>query len=443
MPLAPTPPAAPVIAAGLGLFAASLLGLLLTPSPVAASDEVPLDADAVETQESVIPAPRRMRTVLLPSTAYNPDDGFGAGAFGSIQRVPLVGDPADGRIHVWNLDLVARLWLKPRPTGWELYTNLSWFPSPDGNTEGSFVLSSNGFHSDWWFGTGTATHRDETKAAEAAVRDPWHRFSLYQVRFYTRMFRDEGGPFRVLTGIGVQGNAVRVLEDTLLRQQLDEGAHMVGLDGSVYATVEIGGQIDTRDARLDPTHGGLLTGVAQGNIGQIDGFGAFSRLIVDLRGYLGSPGGEVVLGGEIAAQVAFGEVPFYELGVLAGFEAQPRVLTGITGLRGHDRGRVRGTLNLLSHVELRFRPPGLNLWPRFHARVIPAVWADAARADTPGEPFDLPVVLPGFGGGIRAVFNHISVVRVDAGTGPEFVHTLDGDVVEWPFRLYATVGHAF
>ncbi len=406
-------------------------------------DEPPVEPDSIVVDDPSIQPPRKIRLVLLPSTAYNPDDGFGAGGFGSIRRSRHIGDPDDGRIYVWNLDMVARLWLKPRPTGWELYTGMSWFPSPDGRTEGRFVLSSNGFHSDWWFGTGTTTYRDETRAAEAAVRDPWHRFSLYQVRMYARMFRDEGGPLRVLTGIGAQGNAVRVLENTLLAQQIADGAHMVGADGSVYVTVEIGGQIDTRDARLDPTHGGLITGVAQGNIGQIDGFGAFARLAVDVRGYLGSPNGEVVLGGEIIAQAAFGEVPFYELGVLAGFEAQPRVLTGITGLRGHDRGRIRGTHNLLTHVELRFRPPGVNLWPRFHARVIPAVWADAARADTPGEPFDLPVLLPGFGGGIRAVFNEISVVRVDAGTGPEFVHGIDGDRVHWPFRLYATVGHSF
>ena len=385
----------------------------------------------------------RVKVVMLPSTAYNPDDGFGAGGFGSIQRVRLPDDPATGRTYTWNLDIVARLWVKPYPTGWELYTGMSWFPLPDGKTEAAFVLSSNGFNADWWFGTGTRTVRDATRSDDGTVRDPWHRFSLYQVRGYARLFRNIGGPLQLLWGIGAQGNEVRVLDDTLLASQLEQGEELVGVDGSAFAVMEVGVQIDTRDARLDPVRGGLLTGVVQGNVGQIDGFGAFGRLVADLRGYLGPPRGEVVLAGEVAAQMAFGDVPFYELGVLAGFEAQPRVLTGITGLRGHDRGRIRGSLTLLGHTELRFRPPGVDLWPRFHVRVIPAVWADAARADDPGVPRDEPLLLPGFGGGIRAVFNEISVVRVDMGTGPETVLTLDGEEIQWPFRLYATVGHSF
>ena len=386
---------------------------------------------------------RRFKIVLLPSTAYNPDDGFGAGGFGSIQRVKLPDDPDCGRGYVVNLDMVARLWIKPYPTGWELYNGISWFPQPDGKTEASFVVSSNGFVADWWFGTGTDTVRDTTQRQDGTVRDPWHRFSLYQVRGYARLFRNIAGPLHLLWGLGAQGNAVEVLEDTLLQQHLDEGVSLNGVDGSFFVTLEFGAQIDTRDARLDPVHGGLLTGMLQGNVGSIDGANGFGRAIADLRGYLGPPKGEIVLAGEIAAQVAFGDVPFYEMGVLAGFEAQPRVLTGITGLRGHDRGRIRGTLALLGHVEVRLRPPSVKLAKRLHVRAIPAVWADAARADTPGEPHDPPPLLPGFGGGVRAVVNEISVVRLDMGTGPESVLTPDGEQTRWPFLLYATVGHAF
>jgi len=403
---------------------------------------VPVAALSAETDPTVEPD-RRFKVVLLPSTAYNPDDGFGAGGFGSIRKVRLPDDPDTGRPYVTNLDLVARLWIKPQPTGWELYNGLSWFPQPDGKTEIALVLSSNGFVADWWFGTGTHTIRDATQWDDGSVRDPWHRFSLYQVRAYARLFRNIAGPFRLLWGLGAQGNAVEVLDDTLLSMQIDEGADLHGVDGSFFVTMEIGAQIDTRDRRLDPILGGLLTGMVQGNVGSIDSEGGFGRAIVDLRGYLGPPKGEVVLAGELAAQVAFGDVPFYEMGVLAGFEAQPRVLTGITGLRGHDRGRIRGTLALLGHVEVRFRPPAVKLARRLYVRAIPAVWADAARADIPGESMDSPALLPGFGGGVRAVVNEISVVRLDMGTGPEAVMTVEGEQTQWPFRLYATVGHAF
>jgi len=422
--------------APLSLLAGVFLGVLLTGWSAAAVAAEATGDPSVEPQ-------RRYKVVLLPSTAYNPDDGFGAGGFGSIQRVRLPDDPEQGREYITNLDLVARLWIKPYPTGWELYNGLSWFPDPDGKTEAAFVLSSNGFVADWWFGTGTNTVRDATQRQDGSVRDPWHRFSLYQVRGYARIFRNIAGPFNLLWGLGAQGNAVEVLDDTQLQTELQQGADYHGVDGSFFVTLEFGGQLDTRDRRLDPVRGGLLTGMIQGNIGRIDGEGGFGRAVADLRGYLGTPRGEVVLAGEIAAQMALGDVPFYEMGVLAGFEAQPRVLTGITGLRGHDRGRIRGTFVLLGHAELRFRPPAVKLAKRLFVRAIPAVWADAARADSPGEPRDQPPLLPGFGGGVRAVVNEISVVRLDMGTGPEAVLTAEGQQTEWRFRLYATVGHAF
>ncbi len=389
--------------------------------------------------------PRRAtRVIFLPSTGYNPDDGFGAGVFGNVERAVPAGDAATRRPYLWFLDLVARLWLKPAPRGWELYLGGSWFPYADGRTETAYVLTSNGRAYDWWFGLGNDTVRDQTRASAGdPVRDYWHRFALYQVRSSVRLFRGVAGPLRLLAGIGVQGNDVVIKSGTLLEQDAAGGEELHGLGGSAYGTLELGVQVDTRDDRMDPAHGGTLTGVAQTNVGQVDGFGVFGRLMVDLRGYLGTPGGEVVLAAELGLQAAVGEVPFHEMGVLAGFEVIPRTLTGLNGLRGRDRGRLRGPLTALTHLELRFRPPGFYLIKGFFVRPIPALWVDGARADVPGVDPPPPVLFPGVGGGLRVVFNELSVARVDVGTGPDPTWTDEGLVQACSFRFYASLNHSF
>ncbi len=427
-----------------------LLSWLALP-PVGRADvqaDGPVDEGGIEATEEACedgecPEPRKYRIMVLPSSGYNPDDGFGAGAFGDVRRICHPDDPLDGRPCVWTMDWVARMWIKPEPRGWELSGNLAWFPRPDGTTEARFLLGTTGAAWDWWFGAGNDTPRDLTHAGgDDPVSDYWHRFALYQVRSHGRLFRSLGNHAWLLGGIGVQGNHVTVREDTLLEQQAAEGG-LSGLDGSVYGSLDLGIRIDTRNQRHDPTAGGMITAVAQTNIGKIDGFGAFGRLFFDVRGFLGPPRGEVVLAGKLAVQAAVGDVPFHELGVMAGFETQPRTLTGVTGLRGQDRGRIRGPLTLLTQVELRFRPPGIQLLPRFDIRLIPALFVDAGRCDEWGVTPTSPELLTGMGGGIRAVFNEMTTVRLDFGTGPEQVLTDDGLDTEWGFKVYATGHHAF
>jgi hypothetical protein len=389
------------------------------------------------------PPPRPIKIVLLPSTSFNPDDGFGGGVFGGVEKVRLADDPEDGRPHVWAIDLVARLWINPRPQGWELYTGLSWFPWNTGRTEAAWVVSSNGFAWDWWFEPGMGEARDRRFVDEAdPVKDLWHRFSLYQVRSNARLFHEVTGPLQILGGVGLQLNWVAVRQGTLLDASSGDLGYP-GLGGSGWLTLEVGARVDTRDQRMDPTNGGTITGVAQTNVGDIDGPNAFGRAFFDLRGYVGTPKGEVVFAAELALQAAFGAIPFHELGVLAGFETRPRTLTGVTGLRGQDRGRVRGPLTMLAHAEVRFRPPGFNLIPTFRVRFIPAVWIDAARTDEYGVTPEGPFVLPGFGGGLRAVFNELSLVRFDLGTGPEPMLTLEGAETRWAVKAYGTVSHSF
>jgi len=430
--------------------AALLLALLVAWSPAHADDgEEPTPADEAPPKkgpkkQAGPPTDRPTRAVILPSTSFNPDDGFGAGLFGGIERVRPPDEEPALRPHVWNIDLVARLWLRPVPRGWELYSGLSWFPWPGGRTEGAWVLSSNGFSSDWWFAPGMGRARDRTRhdPETEEVRDLWHRFSLYQVRSNARIFHNVAGPLRLLGGVGFQLNWTGVREQTLLAE-MAPSLEYPGLGGSGYVTLEAGVQVDTRDIRIDPTSGGTITGVIQANVGDIDGPGGFGRAFFDLRGYLGTPGGEVVFAAELAVQAAFGEVPFHELGVLAGFESRPRTLTGVTGLRGQDRGRIRGPLTLLAHGEVRFRPPGFNLIRTFFVRLEPAIWADAARADEYGVTPEGPALLPGFGGGIRAVFNELSLVRLDVGTGPDPTLTADGLETRWAVKAYGTVQHSF
>jgi len=405
------------------------------------------DDPKIDTEESRVAggfqSTRRTRAIFLPSTGYNPDDGFGAGAFGNMERALPPEDLLRVRPYVWFLDLVARVWLKPAPQGWELFAGFSWLPRDDGRTEVTFLLASNGFQWDWWFGLGNDTTRDATRNLSSdPVKEYWHRFTLYTLHSNVRIFHNIGGPVRLMGGIGFHKNWVTIREDTLLEEQAATG-ELYGTGGSFYGTAEAGLQVDTRDSRMDPVRGGTITGMAQTNVGAIDGSGTFGRLFFDLRGYLGSPGGEVVLAAELALQAALGEVPFHEMGVLAGFETNPRTLTGINGLRGQDRGRIRGPLTGLAHVEFRIRPPGFYLLKGFFVRPIPALWVDAARADIPGVTPPAPWIVPGVGGGLRLAFNELSLARVDAGTGPDPVYTDDGITRRWTFRFYASLNHSF
>ncbi len=381
--------------------------------------------------------PRRRKMALVPSIGYNPDDGLGLGIFGDVVRLPLDGDD---RPHVSSVGFRAIVQLKPGQVGWESQLGLSWFPRAHGNTEARFSVTTQGRNWDWWFGLGQGTVRDRSvDTTDDRVPDAHHRFRNYRIRTDTRLLRRLSGPLSAFGGLTLTMTWIGVHDDTLLARDAAAGG-VSGVDGGPTLGLDTGLRVDGRNDRADPTRGGLLCGMAQLNVGPGRVWG---RALFDLRGYLGAPSGRVVLAGELLVQAALGDVPFYEQGVILGFELRDRTMTGERGARGLDRGRLRGPYGALGHLELRVRPPGLRLFHWLFLRLAPVVWVDAVRVDGPDRFGDDPPLQPGFGGGVRLSFNEVTVTRLDIGTAPEAMLTPDGEETRWTFAIYATLGHAF
>lgn len=402
-----------------------------TPPASDGSGEEVLSSDEADEE------PKRHKMALVPSIGYNPDDGLGLGIFGDVVRLPFEGE---GRPYVTSVGLRAIVQLKPTQIGWESQFGLSWFPRANGDTEARFSLRTVGRNWDWWFGLGQGTVRDRSvDTGDQRVPDYHHRFRNYRVRTDARLLRRLSGPLSAFGGITLTWTWIGVREGTLLERVAADGP-VIGIDGGPTLGVDGGLQVDGRDVRVDPVRGGLIRAMGQVNIGP---GGLWGRAMFDLRGYIGPRSGVIVLAAELLAQAALGDVPFYEQGVVLGFETRERTMTGERGARGLDRGRLRGPYGVLGHLELRIRPPGVRFFPWLHLRLAPVVWVDAVRVDTPGAFGDGPPLQPGFGGGVRLCFNEVTMTRLDIGTAPEAMLTADGEETRWTFALYATLGHAF
>ena len=373
---------------------------------------------------------------ILPSFAFNLDDGIGLGAWGDVRGDAFAGE---SRRHRWNLGLNLKLWLKIGQVGWQVQVGLSWFPVPNGNREIQVSVTTLGRPQDWWFGLGMDAVRDlRFENDDDPVKYLRHRFGLYRGRMSGHVFQRFAGPLAGFLGGKFTYNVVTVREDTLLGDTLGEHS---GVRGGPSFGIDVGLRIDARDSRVDPTEGGYFIALAQANLGPAD---PWSRWVFDARGYAPIADGKVVVAGEILVQAALGDVPFHEQSVLAGWDANERSVTGVLGLRAQDRGRLRGPLGVLGHAEVRVRPPGFQLFKKLFVRLAPAAWVDVARVDhldlrrVDGLP-----VQPSVGGGVRLFVNEVSSARLDIGTGPERVRTDEGIRTRWTFGIYGNVGHAF
>ncbi len=386
-------------------------------------------------------AAERKAPIVLPPVTYTPDDGLGLGAYIGIQRkVPEEQERAIQRPWLWNLDVLGLIYLKPRPVAWGFAGTLSWFPKRLPRMELVFNIGSHGWHQDQWFGLGNDTTRDLFRRSDAdPVVDRWHRFGLYQGRADARIY------YRLLPRLDLFGavvltyNYVDVREETLLAQHLNAG-QLPNSGSGLFLSLAAGRRLDRGYSRVHPTRGGLLIATIQTTVG---GRGPSGRIALDGRAYIAPPGGPVVLAGSLLLQRQFGAVPFYEYGVIVGPEAKPRHLSGVGGVRGIARGRVRGPDGLMLHGEVRFRPPGFPVGKLFSLRLEPIVFIDAMRVGVLGLPGAGPAVHPGMGGGCRFIVAEQTLVRIDVGAGPELQRDDTGTHARWSVGVYGTIGQSF
>ncbi len=382
------------------------------------------------------------RPIIIPTGSYTPDDGLGLGAYvrarKSLDSAQL--QNADERPWLWDLGVVALVYLKPQPVAWGFAATFSLFPETRQRTELLLNVGSHGWHQDLRFGVGNDSLRDNRRSAPSdEVSYRWHRFGLYQVRADARVYFEVAPNLEAFAATIFTYNYVSIREDTLLAQQQAAGL-LVGAEGGFFLSLDGGIRLDNRDSRMDPSRGGILTATFRATFGAP---GPSGRIAIDARGYLGTPGGKVVFAGSALVQRQFGAVPFYEYGVIVGPEPRPRHLTGVGGVRGIDRGRIRDADGLLLHGEVRFRPPGFPIGKLFTLRIEPIVFIDAAHVGVLGLPSAGPVLHPGLGGGCRFIISEQALFRLDFATGPDLHIDLDGQTTRWAFGAYATVGQSF
>jgi hypothetical protein len=394
---------------------------------------------ALATPAQALPPPT---PIILPPISYTPDDGLGLGIYLAAQRGVADSDVQAGgsRPWVWDLGLIGMIYLKPKPVAWGFASTFSLFPRSPRGIELVLGLGSHGWRQDQWFGLGNDSVRDTRRQQEDLdVSQRWHRFGLYQFRGDARIYYRLVPHVDLFFAAIVTYNRISVRENTLLARQQAAG-ELLGTEGGLFLSLDVGLRIDRRDSRIDPTRGGLLVLTVQGTFGSP---GPSGRIAVDARSFLGTPRGEVVFAGSLLAQRQFGAVPFYEYGVIVGPEPRPRHLSGVGGVRGISRGRIRAPDGLLLHGEVRFRPPGFSLGKLIELRIEPIVFIDAARVGVLGAPNAGPLLHPGLGAGCRFVIREQALVRIDVGTGPERQLEQSGEKTRWNVGVYGTIGQSF
>jgi len=388
-----------------------------------------------------IEAAERKGPIILPPVTYTPDDGLGLGVYvGAQRKIPEDQQRTIQRPWLWDLGVIGLIYLKPRPVAWGFAGTLSWFPRRLPRMELVFNVGSHGWHQDQWFGIGNDTTRDVFRRADSdPVTDRWHRFGLYQGRLDARIYYRLLPRLDLFGGVVLTFNYVDVREETLLSQQLATG-ELTTTGGGLFLSVDAGLRLDSRNSRIDPTRGGLLITTVQATMG---GLGPSGRIALDARAFIAPPGDPIVLAGSLLLQRQFGAVPFYEYGVIVGPEAKPRHLSGVGGVRGIARGRIRGPDGLLIHGEVRFRPPGFQVGKLFSLRLEPVVFIDATRVGVLGLSSEGPALHPGLGGGCRFIVAEQTLVRIDVGAGPELQHDQAGIATRWNVGVYGTIGQSF
>ena len=390
----------------------------------------------------------------MPPISYTPDSGLGSGVYVSYQR-QYVNEPGQtlSRPWRWNLCAIAMAYFKPKPIAWGFAGTFSWFPRFSPKLELGVILSSHGWNKDQWYGFGNASVRDlRQRSPDDEISDPWHRFGLQQHRAAVSIYYRLHPQLDLFGALLVNYNHVTVGENTLLKQQLDNGI-VRAADSGLFLSIDAGIRLDTRNSRIDPERGGLLlaTGQATVRAGQLNESDEQSapasrhsgRIAVDVRGFISPPGAKVVLAGAAFLQRQFGRVPFYELGVMLGPEAKPRHLTGAYGVRGLARGRLRDRDSLLLRGELRLRPPGFALGKLLRLRLEPIFFVDATRVGTLGVASPGPALHPSLGGGLRFIVEEQTLFRLDVGVAPEFQIDDSGLHSRWNFGLYGTLYQSF
>ena len=273
------------------------------------------------------------------------------------------------------------------------------------------------FPDDRYFGVGNAVLWNkgrETPGSTAFVGERYTFFRLRRpwARLTTRVA--VAPPLSLFQGVQFEWDVVDAPAGSRLATERPNGA-----DGGRHGFVFFGLLADTRDTEWSPTRG-TLTAMTLRAAGPFAG-GRFWMAGGNwtARGWW-SPVGRLVLAGRASLDAAFGDLPFFELAAFRDYEPF-QGLGGGTSMRGVPRRRFIGPLKLLANLELRWMPVTFFLWnQRFDLGGV--LFSDLGRVwsrEDDGGWTPRYLLHASGGGGLRAAWDEVTVMRVDLGVSSE------------------------
>jgi len=221
-------------------------------------------------------------------------------------------------------------------------------------------------------------------------------------------------PLSLVHGVQFEWAAIDASAGSLLASE-----HPAGADGGRHGFVFFGLLVDTRDSEWLPTRGTFTAMTVRAAGPFVAGEHWMGGGNWTARGFW-SPLGRLVLAGRFSVDAAFGDVPLLELSAFR--DVDPfQGLGGGTSMRGVPRRRFVGPLKVLANLEARWMPLTFFVWgQRFDLGGV--LFADVGRVwsreDDGGGRLSTWVHASG-GGGLRAAWDEVTLMRVDLGVSSE------------------------
>ena len=399
---------------------------------LASSPEIDAQEKAPSTQENTW-----VKTwFAIPTVSYNSDNGL---SFGAVGGIALGAGPKVASDH--TLFLQGKMSLEGYQSHRFEYA-LSGF-GPQQVLSVSLGMKFRSWKRARYFGIGNVLARD--RKLEAAVeaddaRGNYYRFSQKSPMIKAVVDADVGSGLSFFFGFSPRWNEIEPYEGSLLLEDgapaLRGGWTLEALTGLVFDSraknTLSGVRLELSARHTVPLPSDLRAGDFGGLHGNIQGFWSMTP--------------SVLLAGRVMVDWLTGDIPFYEMNEWGGRQ-DVSGFGGAESLRGVPLGRWRGPGKAVMNIEARFRigeiePEGVHL--AFEAVPFTDVGmvfdVAAEEATVPGlTPFH-----PTAGLGLRMIYDHMFVARLDFGVGIDVVHEEDGSISTEPFSgVYFVAGQLF
>jgi hypothetical protein len=376
------------------------------------------------------------RWYAIPNFAYDTDDGVGFGARGEL-AIDEPGFEPYKTAYVLHVFFTSRGYMHHR-----IRIDRTHF-GPGGRFRFTAHLAWRQWLNDGYWGIGDQTTIEQAYAGGFGSGDPRekrYRYTLLQPFAHLTFSMQLDGPWRTFFSLNGKWSLIRTYPGSLL---LDQRPY--GIDGGPSLQFSAGILFDTRRPEVSPREGVLLELSARGVPELAGGSGRFAGVLASARAFF-SLGQDVIFATRLMGEELFGKIPFYEMVHWGG--AVP--VTGFGGfetLRGIPFGRWRAPGKAILNTELRIHVLEHRLFGESMVWEV-APYFDAGAVFDSGDlaigPQDAPLIHPGFGGGIRAIYAEAFVGRLDSGVGLDWVRAPDGTVSSNPeFGLYVVFDHPF